>query len=113
MTTTQDIKAPVAIVTGGSHGFGHALAAALVDTGWHVVIDGRRADDLARAAVEIDSPLLTAVSGDVAGPAHRDAIVATATSLGRVALIVNNASALGPSPLPRLRHYPVVILRDV
>jgi NAD(P)-dependent dehydrogenase (short-subunit alcohol dehydrogenase family) len=113
MTSTQNSLSPVAVVTGGSHGLGRALAASLISDGWQVVTDGRRATDLARAAAAIDSPRLTALPGDVADPAHRDALAAAATSLGAVALLVNNASTLGPSPLPPLRDYPVDELRSV
>jgi NAD(P)-dependent dehydrogenase (short-subunit alcohol dehydrogenase family) len=105
--------ASVAVVTGGSHGLGRALAGALADRGWSVVIDGRRFADLDRAVAEIGSPRVTAVAGDVADPAHRDTLVATATALGPVSLLVNNASQLGPSPQPRLRHYPADALRDL
>ena len=41
--------------------------------------------------------------GDVADPAHRAALVAGAAEHGPVDLLVNNASDLGGSPLPRLR----------
>ena len=41
-----------------------------------------------------------AVAGDVADHAHREALVAAADELGGLDLLVNNAGALGPSPLP-------------
>jgi NAD(P)-dependent dehydrogenase (short-subunit alcohol dehydrogenase family) len=113
MPQTNPHDLPVAIVTGGSHGLGRALTEALIGRGWSVVIDGRRAPDLQQAADAIDSPALHAVVGDVADPAHRDALIATAVRLGPLSLVVNNASVLGPSPLPPLRRYPVRELRDV
>ena len=42
MTASEHIS-PVAIVTGGSRGFGRAVAAALLDRDWTVVTDARRA----------------------------------------------------------------------
>jgi NAD(P)-dependent dehydrogenase (short-subunit alcohol dehydrogenase family) len=49
--------------------------------------------------------------GDIADPAHRLALVEAA---GRdIDLVVNNASVLGPSPLPPLAEYPLHELRRV
>ena len=47
MTNTE----PVAVVTGGSKGIGRALAAALLESGRHVLITGRAEASL-RAAVD-------------------------------------------------------------
>ena len=87
-----------ALITGASRGLGRALAAALSDRGWHLVVDGR---DPARLAEAVSSlRRVTAVPGDVADPAHRAAL---AEAVGpRLDLLVNNASELGPSPLPAL-----------
>ncbi len=73
MTDSEHIS-PVAIVTGGSRGFGRAVAAALLDRGWTVVADARRADDLEATAAELASPRLITVPGDVTEPAHRAAL---------------------------------------
>src|SRR5205807_1176561 len=54
---------------------------------------------------------VAAVPGDVADPEHRRALVAAAGT--RVDLLVNNASVLGPSPLPRLADYPLDRLERV
>ena len=48
-----------------------------------------------------------AIPGDVADPDHRGALVAAAGGLGGLDLLVNNASALGPTPLPALADYPL------
>jgi NAD(P)-dependent dehydrogenase (short-subunit alcohol dehydrogenase family) len=105
--TPHTTTPPVAIVTGGSHGLGRALATALIERGWTVVIDGRRAVDLETARREIGSPQLIAIAGDVSDPRHRELLAETALALGRVSLLVNNASRLGPSPQPQLRDYPL------
>ena len=47
----------------------------------------------------------------MADPAHRRALVEAAD--GRIDLLVNNASALGPSPLPALADYPLDALESV
>jgi NAD(P)-dependent dehydrogenase (short-subunit alcohol dehydrogenase family) len=99
-----------AIVTGGSRGLGLALARALDERGWRVVIDARGAEALAQAAAGL-SGSVTAIPGDVGDPAHRDALIATAGE--RIDLLVNNASLLGPSPQPALADYPPDVLRRV
>jgi NAD(P)-dependent dehydrogenase (short-subunit alcohol dehydrogenase family) len=101
---------PVAIVTGGSRGLGKALAAGLVQAGWHVVVDGRDAAALTAAAREVGAE---AVPGDVTDPGHRAELVAAANRAGGADLLVNNAGVLGPSPQPRLAEYPLDMLREV
>ena len=46
---------------------------------------------------------MRAIPGDVADPAHREQLVAAVVAAGRLDLLINNASDLGGSPLPRLR----------
>ena len=99
---------PTAIITGASRGLGLALAKALAERGWRLVIDAREAGTLNEAAAELSN--VTAIAGDVTDPEHRQALVAAA---GRVDLLVNNASVLGPSPQPRLTDYPLETLRHV
>ena len=97
---------PSAIVTGASRGFGRAVTAALLDRGWTVVGDARRADELETTARELNSARLIALPGDVTDASHRDALVGAATGAGPLRLLVNNASRLGPSPQPALADYP-------
>jgi NAD(P)-dependent dehydrogenase (short-subunit alcohol dehydrogenase family) len=103
MTLSQ--PCPVAIVTGASRGFGKAVTAALVDSGWTVVGDARRAADLKNTAQELNSTRLIALPGDVTDASHRDALLAAAVNAGPLRLLVNNASRLGPSPQPALADY--------
>jgi NAD(P)-dependent dehydrogenase (short-subunit alcohol dehydrogenase family) len=92
---------PVALVTGGSAGLGRAVVERLAADGWSVVTDARRAQRLP----SLDG--VTAVAGDVADPAHRAEITAEVERLGRLDLLLNNASHLGPSPQPTLAGYPL------
>jgi NAD(P)-dependent dehydrogenase (short-subunit alcohol dehydrogenase family) len=88
-----------AIVTGASRGLGLALTTELAARGWHVIADGRDADAL-HTALDPLGPSVVALPGDIADPAHRAELAAAAGD--RVDLLVNNAGALGPSPLPHL-----------
>jgi NAD(P)-dependent dehydrogenase (short-subunit alcohol dehydrogenase family) len=106
-------KAPTAIVTGASRGLGRALAHALAQRGWRLVIDARGADELeaARAALAEAGADVTAVAGDVADSWHRGTLVEAAGE--RIDLLVNNASVLGAAPLPALADYPLDVLEHV
>jgi NAD(P)-dependent dehydrogenase (short-subunit alcohol dehydrogenase family) len=104
---------PAALVTGAGRGLGLALARALLADGWSVVTDARRAGHLAAAL-----PGAVVVPGDVTDPAHRDALAAAVRGLARTGgyrldLLVNNASDLGPSPLPLLADVPLAAARRV
>jgi NAD(P)-dependent dehydrogenase (short-subunit alcohol dehydrogenase family) len=114
----------VAIVTGASRGLGRALAVALAERGWSLVIDARGAGALGEVARELEangaeangaeaSGIVVAIPGDVADESHRRALVEAAEELGGIDLLVNNASVLGPSPQPKLREYPLQTLEDV
>ena len=104
MTSTSQATA---LVTGAGRGLGLALARSLLADGWRVVVDARRAGHLAAAL-----PGAVVVPGDVTDPVHRGALAA-AVGGQRLDLLVNNASDLGPSPLPRLADVPLAALRRV
>ncbi|MDE3086927.1 MAG: SDR family NAD(P)-dependent oxidoreductase [Acidobacteriota bacterium] len=95
---------PVAVVTGASRGLGRALAEELAGSGWRLVVDARNAGPLEEVARQLEAggAVVRAVAGDVTDPAHRRLLVEEAAALGSLDLLVHNAGALGPSPLPRL-----------
>lgn len=101
-----------ALITGGSSGLGRALTRSLVGEGWTVVTDGRDADRLARATDPLGDRVI-AVPGDVADPGHRSDLVTEVGRLGRLDLLVHNASTLGPLPLRPLRELTLEQLRSV
>jgi len=98
------------IVTGASRGLGLALTRALAERGWRLVVDARDGDALDRAVAGLDG--VVALAGDVAEPEHRRRLVAAAGGAS-IDLLVNNASLLGPTPLPELGSYPLDELRRV
>jgi NAD(P)-dependent dehydrogenase (short-subunit alcohol dehydrogenase family) len=97
-----------AIVTGASRGLGLALARALAERGWRLVIDARGAAALEAAREELAA---VALPGDVADEAHRRDLVAAAGE--RIDLVVNNASVLGPSPLPPVADLEPAALEEI
>ena len=105
---------PLAVITGASRGLGLAVARELVGRGWHLIVDARGGAALGRAMEGLGVPgQVTEIQGDVADPGHRQAIADAVDRAGSVALLVNNASVLGPSPQPRLERYPLAELEEV
>ncbi|MEW6209094.1 MAG: SDR family oxidoreductase [Acidobacteriota bacterium] len=91
----------VALITGGGTGIGKAVAERLVALGAKVVINGRRADVLERAASEIDGSgkNIASVAGDIASPATGKEMVEVAQKkFGGVDILVNNAGIFRPNP---------------
>ena len=93
-----------ALITGASRGLGAELAAFLAAQDYDLVLTARGADDLAATARALSTPgcRVIAIAGDVAHAEHRRQLIAAAEGLGGLDLLVNNASDLGPSPLPAL-----------
>ncbi len=105
---------PIALVTGTSRGLGKALAQELGRLGWQLIVDARSGTVLQEASKGFgDSPRVTALAGDVSDPAHRDEMVKAVHRVGRLDLLVNNASTLGPTPRPDLSDYPLDELQRV
>src|SRR5579859_4478704 len=103
-----------ALITGASRGLGLALARALADRGWRLIIDARGAAELEAARAELaQRTTVTAVVGDVTDPGHRAALASAAQAAGGLDTAVNNASWLGPSPQPSLLDYPLGALAKV
>lgn len=107
---------PTALITGASRGLGHATAHALAHRGWAVIVDARDGVALQQVVDEwghLDAEV-TVRPGDVASPEHRSALAtAVVAGGGRLDLLLNNASTLGPSPLHPLAELPTHALAEL
>jgi NAD(P)-dependent dehydrogenase (short-subunit alcohol dehydrogenase family) len=99
----------VVMITGASKGLGRALTLAFARRGAKLVICARNEQPLVQVASE--ARLLGAevlhIAADIAQPRDVERFVATAEAhYGRIDVLINNASILGPSPMPFLLDYP-------
>jgi NAD(P)-dependent dehydrogenase (short-subunit alcohol dehydrogenase family) len=92
----------VAVVTGGGTGIGRAVALALADAGYAVVVAGRRKEPLEATAAEGSKrgARMLGVPTDVADPLSVRALFEqTVETFGRLDLLFNNAGS-GAPPVP-------------
>jgi NAD(P)-dependent dehydrogenase (short-subunit alcohol dehydrogenase family) len=95
---------PHALITGASIGLGRAMAFELARRGWTLIIDARSIEPLASTEEALSRlTSVQAIPGDIGDGQHREQLMAAAAALGKLDLLINNASDLGGSPLPRLR----------
>ena len=112
MERSADLQAKVCLITGSSRGLGHALALDFARQGASLVINSRSSSmlDLAeteRQIIALGAPVLS-VYADVSKRADVERLAGEALArFGRVDVLVNNASALGPTPMPYLVDYPI------
>jgi NAD(P)-dependent dehydrogenase (short-subunit alcohol dehydrogenase family) len=110
------LEGRVALITGASRGLGRSLAMAFAREGAALALCARGREALEQVAAEVaalGAPVL-AVSADVRSTRDLDRLVAlTLDRYQRVDILVNNASELGPTPLPYLADYPPAAFDDV
>ena len=95
----NNLRGKVALITGGSRGIGRAVAAAYAAAGAEVFICARdRATlDETVAAIGSGGGVIAGEAGDIGEPADVKRIVrSTLAQFGRIDVLVNNASLLGP-----------------
>ncbi|NRB51091.1 MAG: SDR family oxidoreductase [Saprospiraceae bacterium] len=101
-------KQRTALITGASRGLGFALAEALAQKGWHLLINGRNAQKLLAAQRILQQyTTVEAISGDLMDEIHLIQFPERLEQLPPLELIVNNASTLGASPQPQLLDYAI------
>ena len=108
------------LITGGSLGLGRAMALRFArDGSAGLSLVARHGDqlnavrnELRKLAPQID---IVVIEADVSKPRDIERIVATtlAQFKGHLDVLVNNASTIGPSPMPNLLDYPVEDFRQV
>ena len=108
------------LITGASQGLGREMAlrfaregaAGLSIVARHVAELNKVRDEIRQIAPKID---IVGIEADVSKPRDIERIVATtlAQFKGRLDVLVNNASTIGPSPMPNLLDYPVEDFREV
>src|SRR5437660_3119293 len=84
----------IAVITGAGSGSGRATANALLETGWNVVLAGRRRDMLEETAqlAGMTPPRTLAVPTDIRDPAQIEGLFAAVkNTYGRIDLLFNNA----------------------
>jgi len=115
MTSNSQTQPPVVLITGASRGLGRETAKLFARRGAPLILTARDAAALEQAASELRAiTAVVALAGDVADAAHAERLVQDGLSrFGRIDALVNNASTIGPSPMPALEDYPLDALAQV
>lgn len=103
-----DLTDRVAIVTGGSKGLGHAIAAGLASAGCDTVLSSRNADEVQATAAEVaeqSSRRSLGIAADVTDADQVQALVdETLREFGRLDILVNNAGINIRGPIDQLSY---------
>lgn len=106
----------VVMITGASKGLGKALTMAFAKEGARLAICSRsehRLEKVKQEAQGLGAEVL-AITADVSQPRDVERFVAlTQEVYGQIDVLVNNASVLGPSPMPLLLDYPAEDFAEV
>jgi NAD(P)-dependent dehydrogenase (short-subunit alcohol dehydrogenase family) len=95
---TEEVK-KVALITGGGTGIGRSAALALQKDGFHVIVCGRRVEQLEETASlgATDKPAITAIATDVTnGASVKSLFSEIENSYGRLDILFNNAGMGAP-----------------
>ncbi len=112
MSEQYNLNGMICLVTGASRGLGRALASAFARHGANLVINSRPASASGLAEterlVQAAGAKVLRVAADISQRADVERLAGEALArFGKVDVLVNNASALGPTPMPYLIDYPI------
>jgi NAD(P)-dependent dehydrogenase (short-subunit alcohol dehydrogenase family) len=103
------VKDKVVMITGVTQGLGKALTLAFAKEGAKLAICARRGQELENVKHEAESlgAEVLAIKADVSIARDAEKFVSlTEETYGRIDVLINNASILGPSPMPQLIDFP-------
>jgi NAD(P)-dependent dehydrogenase (short-subunit alcohol dehydrogenase family) len=112
----EKLRGKVALISGASSGLGRAIALAYAREGASLSVCARRDEALQQvsAAAHALGAEVIAINADMRSDRDIERLVVlTLEKFGRVDILVNNASELGPTPLPHLADYPGHAFADV
>ncbi|MBV9389039.1 MAG: SDR family oxidoreductase [Chroococcidiopsidaceae cyanobacterium CP_BM_ER_R8_30] len=114
------LQGKYALITGASQGLGLQMAIAFARegaAGLAIVARGAERLEDARRLIQATAPETTVlvIAADVSQPQDIERVVATTLNefQGHLDILINNASAIGPSPMPFLLDYPLEDFRTV
>jgi NAD(P)-dependent dehydrogenase (short-subunit alcohol dehydrogenase family) len=108
----QQLIGKVALITGSSRGLGRALALEFARQGAKLIINSRSSSERELAETErqvkaIGTEVLS-ILADVSNRKDIERLAAESLArFGQVDILINNASNLGPTPMPYLVDYPI------
>jgi NAD(P)-dependent dehydrogenase (short-subunit alcohol dehydrogenase family) len=103
------LKNKVVMITGVTQGLGRALTLTFAKEGAKLAVCARREKELAEVKREAEAlgAEVLAIKADVSLSRDAEKFVALAVEeFGRIDVLINNASILGPSPMPLLLDFP-------
>lgn len=105
----MQLNGSVALITGASRGLGYEVAELFAKRGALLAITARNAQELKAAANRLRAYTdIVAVPGDLDDTSHIEQLVTECQgAFGPIDVLINNASELGPSPMPALARLPI------
>lgn len=107
----MQLAGSVVLITGASRGLGREMACLFAARGARLILTARGAQALEATVAQLrresgedaEAAEVIAVAGDVGSAGHLERLVRLGLArFGRIDVLINNASTLGESPLPRL-----------